>query len=78
MSRAYFAVGKNDRGLQLLDEAVAIAKDLPNARIFSSTRYEYIPQMKFMSEVTTRLLEARRKLASLNVAEGRHKKQPLN
>lgn len=78
MSRAYFAVGKNERAIQLLEEAITIAKDLPNARIFSSTRYEYIPQTKFTSEVTARLQEVRKKFATPNPPEGRPKTQPPN
>jgi tetratricopeptide (TPR) repeat protein len=61
MSRAYIAVGRIQRGLELLEEALAVAKEGLVARIFSSTTYEYLPKAKFVSEVSLRLQDLHRK-----------------
>lgn len=78
MSRAYLALGKIDKAIQLLEDAVAIAKQLPNARIFSSSKYEYIPQAKFISEVTLRLQETQRRLKILGPTSGKEREGPPN
>ncbi len=63
MSRAYLATGKIEKGMQLLQDALTIARELPNAKIFSSMNYEYVPQSRFIAEVAARLEQVQRKNA---------------
>jgi len=66
MSHAYLAVGKVEKSVLLLEDALTLAKDLTKGRIFSSLKYEYIPQEKFISEAMMLLQNARRRLEQAN------------
>jgi len=78
MSRAYLALGKTEKAIQLLESAIALAKELPKARIFSSTKYEYITQDKFILEVSLRLQEAQRRFEMLGPVKAKDTEGRLN
>jgi tetratricopeptide (TPR) repeat protein len=71
MSHAYLAVGKVERAVQLLEDALTVAKELAGGRIFSSLKYEYISQEKFVSEVLTLLEIAKRRLGKIGSVKGK-------
>jgi tetratricopeptide (TPR) repeat protein len=70
ISRAYIAVGNSERAIQLLEESIAIAKELPNARIFSSSTYESLTQSDFIFEASERLqrIQKHRELGFMTAA----------
>ncbi|HTB95316.1 MAG TPA: tetratricopeptide repeat protein [Candidatus Sulfotelmatobacter sp.] len=78
MSRAYLLVGKPQKAIQLLQESIAIAKELPNARIYSSATYERVPQAKFILELSSRLLRISRKNIDINSEKSGQGEPPLN
>lgn len=62
MSVAYMALGKKEMALGLLEKAVAAVREVKRGKIFSSTRYVYLPPEKFLLDVTTRLESIRRQV----------------
>jgi tetratricopeptide (TPR) repeat protein len=76
MSRAYLAVGKTEKAIQLLEDAITLAKELPKTRIFLSSKYENVTQDKFISDVSLRLQNVQKKLGMLDSVKA--KEGPLN
>ena len=70
MSRAYITLGDVKKGIQLLEDALAVARELPKGRFFSSSRYQYMSQNKFIADVEARLQSAGQKLAKANPIAG--------
>jgi tetratricopeptide (TPR) repeat protein len=66
ISRAYLAMGNVEKAIQLLEGSIALAEEFPNAKIFSSEKYEYVPNDKFVAEVLGRLQQAKRRLHAVD------------
>jgi tetratricopeptide (TPR) repeat protein len=60
MSRAYQSLGNITRALELLESAVIRARECPaSSKFFSSSRYMYVSQERFISDVMVRLREVK-------------------
>lgn len=68
MSRAYIALGRFDAAIQLLETALKLAEELPHSSFFLSSKYEYVPQERFASDLTSRVDNLRRRVEPLNSA----------
>jgi tetratricopeptide (TPR) repeat protein len=78
MSRAYLSVGKPERAIQLLKEAITIARELPNAKIFLSSNYDRVSQAKFILDLSTRLEAIQRKYVQPDSESNGQSEPPLN
>jgi tetratricopeptide (TPR) repeat protein len=61
MSNAYLAVGNADMAIRLLEKALDLTKGAGKGRIFSSTKYEYLPRERFVLDVRSRVENLRRR-----------------
>jgi tetratricopeptide (TPR) repeat protein len=75
MSRAYLALGNVKRASELLGDALVLAKELPKARFFSSSKYQYISQGEFVTDVEGRLHSVQQRLAANPVAINEHREE---
>lgn len=71
MSHAYIGVGTVDKAIDALEKAIQLARRLGRVRIFSSVRYELIPQQRFVAEVEQLLESARQRVLQGGSADGR-------
>jgi tetratricopeptide (TPR) repeat protein len=62
ISRAYIHLGKLEKAVELLTEAIQMAKESTGTQIFSSTTYQRISKEKFISDVTVRLQNLKRRI----------------
>jgi tetratricopeptide (TPR) repeat protein len=63
MSRAYLTLGNIKKAVELLENALALSREAPKAKFFSSSRYQYISQNHFVSDVEARLQTVKQRLA---------------
>jgi hypothetical protein len=70
--------GNITKAIQLMEEAISLSKELPNARIFSSEKYEYVSQEKFISEGSQRLQHAKRVHAAVDSVNAKEEGRPSN
>lgn len=62
ISNAYFALGRIETAAKLLEKALELAKEVKKGKIFSSSKFVYLPPDRFVADVTTRLEGLRRRL----------------